>query len=943
MDTQKKYNIFSSCIKITKYFFTVAVAFLIFFGIAGQIVLPDERDTISTDCRLFETTWSVISDNGTRTPISVPGKVDAERGEVVSFVTTLPASIQEGEYLCFRTIWQNVAVYVNGELRQYYNTEYSRPFGTNSTTRYIFIELEEKDAGKELLYQCSSNSKYAGDIRETYIGDRLSIWIHLMQNSGMHALIAVFLLLMSLACILVCLTFQWLYKNSLPLRYLAWTIFFCALWMLTEMAFRQIVVKNISVLSCYAYWSLMMIPIALILYLNEIQHRRYQKFFTIPLVYSAVIFVVCTLLQIFDIFQFVETLFLVHIGMLVAIIGITTTITIDAFKKQLSDYLFVGIGVYGMLATGIMELAIYYIGTSLSMGTILAIGLLFLLIMAIIKTGQDLFYSEKKKQQAIMAKEAQSQFLANMSHEIRTPINAIIGMNEMILRECETASIQEYAHNVQSASNMLLGLINDVLDFSKIESGQLELVEDTYSFASMMQDEILLLQARAAGKPISTQLDINYGIPTKLYGDEIRIKQILTNLLSNAVKYTPQGTVTLKAFSKQIDADHSELWFSVTDTGIGIKEEDIPKLFTSFKRLELSKNRAIQGTGLGLNITKQLVELMQGTITVESEYGKGSTFSVAIPQKVVDWQPVGNLEESLNKWRKEHEVSKTLFTAPNASILIVDDNSTNLSLMKGLLKRTKIQIDVVTSGKDCLEFTKHKKYHLIFMDHMMPELDGVETLHLLREDSSNPNQNTFVIALTANAIAGCREMYLNYGFNDYFAKPIQADKLEALIRKNLPKKLVLAAEAAPVTPTATATPATPVTSVASPVTQNTPEPAVSSATSSSLFDIDREAGLSYCLNSEELYQTVLTEFCKETTGYLDKLDLHFQNEDWKNYAIIAHGLKSSARHIGATNFSELSLKHELAGKEENADFIKAEFQNYINAIKGLIKKLEESL
>ena len=279
-------------------------------------------------------------------------------------------------------------------------------------------------------------------------------------------------------------------------------------------------------------------------------------------------------------------------------------------------------------------------------------------------------------------------------------------------------------------------------------------------------------------------------MPSRLLGDELRIKQVLTNLLSNAVKYTKEGSVTFKAFSKSIGADAVILCFSITDTGIGIREEDLSKLFSSFKRLELNKNRNIEGTGLGLNIAKQLVNLMQGDITVESEYGKGSTFTVSFPQKVMDKQPIGNFGEALRECRKEKHTKDNFFIAPNATILIVDDNSVNRTLIKSLLKRTKIEVDHAAGGRECLEITNQKKYDIILMDHMMPELDGVETLHLLRADESNPNQNTVVIALTANVIAGCREMYLEYGFDDYFSKPIQAEKLEELIYRYLPKELV---------------------------------------------------------------------------------------------------------------------------------------------------------
>ncbi len=796
MNTTDKPHPFPPYQTTTKIFFYISIFLLFVFGVISTLTFADEQDALSTNCRLFEAKWERVLENGEKIPVEVPGKVPAEFGEIVTLTTTLPEDIYNGEALCFRPIWQDVSIYIGGELRQSYNTKNSRPFGINSPMRYLFVELYEADAGKELTYRFSSHSKYAGDMRASYIGDRLSIWIYLLKSSAIRTVTAIFLLLLSLFCIMVCGILKYAYKKSLPLNHLAWTIFFCALWMLSEVEFRQVLAKNVSILSYYSYWSLMLIPFPLIVYINEIQNNRYQKVFYAPITYSSIMFITGTLLQVLDIVQFVQQVPFIHIGILISISCIVTTITIDALKRKISDYLFVGIGIYGMLLTAILEMVFYYTGADLSLGTVLAIGLLFLLIMAIIKTGQDLFLSEKKKQQAITAREAQAKFLANMSHEIRTPINAIIGMNEMILRENENDAIQDYAHNIQSASNMLLGLVNDVLDFSKIESGQLELVEDTYHLATLLQDEILLLKSRSAAKPISTHIDIAPNLPSKFFGDELRIKQILTNLLSNAVKYTNQGSVTLKAFFKPIDDDTIELCFSVIDTGIGIKQEDLPKLFDSFKRLELNKNRTIQGTGLGLNIAQQLVELMQGTIIVESEYGKGSTFTISIPQKVIDKQPIGRLETSLHQLRKEKHVPKTLFTAPNASILIVDDNSTNLALMKGLLKRTKIKVELAKSGKKCLELTKNKHYDIIFMDHMMPELDGVETLHILRADHSNPNQNTIVIALTANAIAGCQEMYSEYGFNDYFSKPVQADKLDALLIQHLPGELVYMVEAA---------------------------------------------------------------------------------------------------------------------------------------------------
>ena len=934
MSKKNNQSQFALHLSIANIFYGVAFFLMFFFVIVGEFVYPNERDAMHTNCRLFEADWQQVLEDGSRVAVEVPGKVPAEWGEVITLVTTVPDNVTDGDTIFFRPVWQDVDIYVDGELRQHYSTRDSRPFGDNSAFRYVYLELNESDAGKEITYQFSSESKYAGTMRASYIGDKMSVWLHLLNGSGLRTVIAVFLALMSLFCIIVCVILKVVYKKILPLNYIAWTIFLCALWVLSEIDFRQLLVNNISVLTNCTYWTLMLIPLPLTIYIDVIQEHRYKEIFVVPIFYSIAITVIGTFLQVFDIVQFVQQLPFIHAGIAIAIICVILTIFIDVFKKKIGDYLAVGIGVFGLMLTAIVEIMFYYYDVRLSLGTVLLVGLVFLLIMAIIKTAQDLLRSERKKQQAITAREAQAKFLANMSHEIRTPINAVLGMNEMILRENDDEIVQEYARNIQSASTMLLGLVNDILDFSKIESGQLELVEDTYSLAPLIQDESLLLNTRIIGKHISTHIEVDPYIPSKFWGDELRIKQVITNLLSNAVKYTQEGSVTLKAYFKWIDADNVELCFSVIDTGVGIKKEDLAELFDSFKRFEINKNRNIEGTGLGLNIAKQLVDLMNGTITVESVYGKGSTFTIAIPQKIMDKTPIGNIHISSKEKGKPAKTTEAFLQAPEAKMLVVDDNSMNLAVMRGLLKRTKIELDLAGSGRECLELTKHKKYHIIMMDHMMPEMDGVETLHALRADVANPNQNTTVIALTANAIAGCREMYLEYGFNDYMSKPIQAEKLEELLVQHLPKRLVHrpgeseeAAEALGQT-------------VATLKNENTSGRADRFV---DLLFINRELGLSYSLDSEEIYRDVLQAFCEQGEEYLPLLADHFANQNWSEYAMIVHALKGNTLNIGAEDFSKLSLQHELAAKKEDADYIKKEYANYIETLQKLIKKVKKML
>ena len=472
-------------------------------------------------------------------------------------------------------------------------------------------------------------------------------------------------------------------------------------------------------------------------------------------------------------------------GIIIALIlALIITVVIDIRKGYVREYRVVAIGFAALIVAGVGEIYMVYVNSSQYNGIPLCMGLVVLLFTAGMKTVRDVMSVEQEKKVAIAASESKARFLANMSHEIRTPINTVIGMNEMILRENKDDTIKEYAINIKSASQMLLGLINDVLDTSKIEAGKLQLVENDYSLASMINDVVLGIKVRAEEKKLKLLLEIDESMPSVLKGDEIRIKQILNNLLSNAVKYTEKGSITFSAKGVRDDNGFA-LKLSVIDTGIGIRKEDMEKLFDSFLRLELKKNRNIEGTGLGLSITKQLVDQMHGTMEVESEHGKGSCFSVQIPQQIIDDKAMGNLQQRYQSISTKENVAQEVFVAPDAKIMVVDDNKMNLKVMQALLKRTQIQADFATGGNQCLQMTREKKYDLILMDHMMPEPDGVQTLHMLREDAGNVNQNTKVIVLTANAIEGVREEYLKEGFADYLSKPVEVVKLEQTLAKHL--------------------------------------------------------------------------------------------------------------------------------------------------------------
>ncbi len=409
-------------------------------------------------------------------------------------------------------------------------------------------------------------------------------------------------------------------------------------------------------------------------------------------------------------------------------------------------------------------------------------------ISSIEEKNQKLAIAEKR---ALDASNAKSSFLSSMSHEIRTPINTILGMNEMISRETKDLVVLGYSRDVEKAGHLLLNLINDVLDFSKIESGNFEFEEKEYSVTELVTLCGNLLEKRAAEKRLKISLDVDPGIPSKLIGDESKIEQILINLITNAVKYTNEGYVRISV-TGDYNRDIFSLKISVSDTGIGIKSEDIDHIFEIFTRADLQKNRHIEGTGLGLAITRRLCEGMGGNIRVSSRYGEGSVFTVTIPQKIGDPSLIGSVKLKPDvepKKRKKYEPS---FTAPDAHVLIVDDNDMNRAVFVSLLKGTGVKIDKAPGGREAFEMTKRQKYDVIFMDHMMPAPDGIETLQMIRSDRGNPNAEVPQIALTANAVAGSMEMYLEAGFNGYLSKPVDPYELEEAVRKHLPPELIIA-------------------------------------------------------------------------------------------------------------------------------------------------------
>lgn len=545
--------------------------------------------------------------------------------------------------------------------------------------------------------------------------------------------------------------------------------------------------------------------------------------------------------------------------------------------------------------------------------------LAFLIVRPYVKAQGELL---EEKVRAESASNAKSDFLANMSHEIRTPINAVLGMNEMIIREDNRAldvvesdpmlaqealeNINVYAGDVKKAGHNLLAIVNDILDFSKIESGRLELTEAPYQLSSLINDINNMIQFKAQDKGLLFNVEVDPSLPDELSGDEVRVRQILTNLLNNAVKYTDKGSVILKLRGKKQDEKTLILTIVVWDTGIGIKPEDKEQLFTKFERLEMERNSTVEGTGLGLAITHNLIGLMDGNIEVESEYGKGSIFTVNIPQKIVSESTLGDLQTRLKDNAPGNKPYKESFRAPDATILVVDDTRINLTVAVNLLRNTKMKIDTATSGEEAVNMASKTRYDVIFMDQRMPGMNGTEAFHKIRETENGASKDVPVICLTADAIIGAKERYLSEGFSDYLTKPIDSFALEKILMKYLPDdKIELISEE---------------------ITETSEEDETVAEAFAVLrsVGIEPKAGLKYCQDDETLYKTLLTEYAYGEIEKAHNLQKSYEAENWHDYSIYVHALKSSSRMIGATALSVRAAKLEAAADNSDTGTINIE-------------------
>ena len=852
----------------------------------------------------FSQDWILYDEQG-QNIIQLPTVLKQYQDTVIVLENTLPYYVSDGMRLSIRTALQDIYIYVGDELRSSYCSENIAHVGEYLPSAYVMADLTKQDAGKKI--QIHITIKEQAKINEVRIGYGNNVWFSILSNNIAVVVAATILVAVGFFAVILHMVMRKVIVSSKAVLFLGQAMMVIGFWIISESNMRQLIFRTPSYSAIFAYMFIELIGGFVALYFDEIQGYKYHKAY---LLMEILIFgqaALNTILALFGIVEFYITLPFAHLWMLVGVAMFMVTVIMDIRSRKIKEYSITALGMLLFVLFCIFEIFGFYFKDFYILGVYLCIGLIILLIATVTQIVRKEFERikqtielEKAKENAENANRTKTEFLARMSHEIRTPINAVIGMNEMIIRESHEENVRKYANDVKSSSAHLLSIVNEILDTSKIEFGMLELTEGNYKLGYLLNDVYNIIAIKAREKGLELIFDVDTKMPSEYLGDDLRMKQVLINLLTNAVKYTKQGMVLLR-LGYEVEKDEAILHFAIKDTGIGIKKEDIDKIYDEFQRLDSVRNRGIEGSGLGMKITQQILNLMGSELHIQSEYERGSEFSFAVKQKIVSHEALGEFREYM-QYTKNQESERSEYVAPQAKVLVVDDYSMNLKVFKNLLKQTQIQVTIAESGIECLELLKKQTFHMIFMDHMMPEMDGIETLHRIKE--LNLCDGVPIIMLTANAIVGDREKYIDERYDEFLSKPIIPGALDKIILEYLPQELVIKDEA--------------LSSEGRKKMDKLRNELYQSRILNELYEklpeLNVEAGLATCSGDEEFYLELLQDFVELTIK--EELTKFAAQSDYKNYCIRIHGFKNSAYSLGAKELGDLAYNMECISREQ---------------------------
>ncbi len=925
--------------------------FVLIFILGSSVRQYDKLGFVAQKYEIMRSGWQRILPDGSRKTLN-----SSEEKVLIKDLVMERQLPEEVPYalttLYVRTVHQDISVWIDNHIVYDYTYADIPPFNSKIPPIYwVRIPIRKDMLGKTIQIEFRGRARNAENtLNNIYFGEDLSVVTAILWRSSLQILSSLCLIFMGIGMWVEYILVDRKQGAERGVYYLGLCLFFIGLWMGSQVDSRQLLFNNILLLWNLEYISLIMIPIPSLLCINKIERGSCQK----------EIYAICMIIAVFD------ALFIISAGIglysfIELNLPIDLLILLTCFEIARSFYLIkrdnpalfqeltwlIGAGTT-MISFSCIELLSFFLNGYENQGKFLSIGGVLFAFQMLHAQGVEYDKVRNEKAKLEVADKIQSEFFANMSHEIRTPINTVIGMNEMILRESHDDAVLSYAQDIQASGHALLSLVNDILDFSRIESGGIKLVPKAYELADILHDINSMVRFRAEWKGLRFSIIVDEDTPAVLFGDSFRVREVILNLLDNAIKYTEKGSISLSVSFREMeiveeeDAEKTvkgnngvsiigpdsyllqteekgtdyakavELCFTVKDTGVGIKESDQNLIFQKFQRVHAGWHQNVQGTGLGLPITHYLVNIMNGHIELKSKLGEGSSFSAYLPQLSLKEECIGNYEERYVKQKGNRRDYNKGFIASDAKILVVDDNELNVRLVQNLLKRTEVQIDVAYSGEECLEKMKENTYDIAYLDYMMPGMDGEETLKRIRElgIENRYGRSIPVIAFSSNMLPGMRQKYLNASFDAYLAKPVDGNELEKTLYTFLPENLIRRKSNEEFFESEMKQ---------HNITENSEEEKI----------LNRDMGLKYCMQDEKVYREILTLFKESSDEKMQELETAFAESDYVKYRLYAHGLKTTSLTVGAIQVSEDAKKLEHAAKQVVEGVEKEEAMHYI--------------